>query len=163
MRNIAYGLVGMVVLLLQAVVLPRYFPYYAMPDLFLCFVVVLTLLKGRSVGLIVAFLSGILQDVVISNLFAFHIISYVTIAYICSRWSYSIYEEQWYKTAVGVAISTIVVAIIQGFILWIGKEPVQIWSYVFYHGLGAMFFNALLGAAIHWALRSSSDEEPFIW
>ena len=55
-----------------------------------------TLFKGRRMGIIVAIVGGIVHDVLISNFFGLHLFPYVivVISLICSE--HRIYEERWY-------------------------------------------------------------------
>lgn len=163
MKRLAYFMIAIASILLQGVVLPRIFSYGAVPDIFLGWVVVLTLVKGRTWGLIGALGSGILQDTIISNLFGFHIVSYVIVAYICSFWSQTMFEEQWYKTALWMIPSTIINVWVQGILIWIGQEPIQIGWYMWYHGWPSIIWNCLIGGALHKIVWKPEQKEEYLW
>lgn len=163
MRTLMYAIVGLGTVLGQGVILPVLFSYQAMPDIFLAWIVVITLVKGRMAGCILACLSGILQDIVISNLFGFHLLPYVVVAYICSFWTQSMYEEQWYKTALWMVPCSIINSLLQGILIWLGQEPISIGWYMWYHLWPAILWNVVLGALLHKLSWQKEEREEYLW
>ena len=76
MKKFAFTLMMIGVVLLQSLVVPRWFPYSWTPHLLLTIALVVTVLKGRSTGMTLAILGGIVQDVIIGNFFGLHVVSY---------------------------------------------------------------------------------------
>ena len=107
MRTLIYILMGIFTFLIQADVLPVLFRQGWIPNLILVWVIVLSLLKGRRIGLMAAITGGLVHDILISNAFGLHLFPYIAVAYIVSIWSFSVYEEQWYITFAWVSVGTL--------------------------------------------------------
>lgn len=163
MRTALYILIGVFTFLVQALLLPRLFHTNWQPDLFLAWVVILSLLRGRRIGIAVAIIAGLVQDILVSNLFGLHFFPYIVVAYICSIWTHTVYEEKWYVSFFWVVAVTIVVSIMQFCMLWLGRADVQLLGFVWYHTWPALWLNGLLGIGLHEFVWNLTEEDEYIW
>ena len=124
---------------------------------------VVTVLKGRSTGMTLAILGGIVQDVIIGNFFGLHVVSYALVAYILGSLQYTIYEEQWYATAWWTGLGAAVVMFVQLGLLWIVQEPVDILTYIWNHGIPSIGIDALLGIVVHKLLWRWEEKDEYLW
>ena len=104
MKRFAWTLMLVGVIIIQSLVVPRWFPYSWAPHLLLDIALVVTILKGRSSGLLLAVVGGIVQDVMIGNYFGLHVVSYAAVSYALGSIHLTIYEEQWYASAGGIGL-----------------------------------------------------------
>ena len=81
MKRCAWILMLIGVIILQSLVVPRWFSYSWAPHLLLDIALVVTILKGRSHGMMLAVIGGIVQDVMIGNYFGLHVVSYAAVSY----------------------------------------------------------------------------------
>lgn len=163
MKKFAFTLMMIGVVLLQSLVVPRWFPYSWTPHLLLTIALVVTVLKGRSTGMTLAILGGIVQDVIIGNFFGLHVVSYALVAYILGSLQYTIYEEQWYATAWWAGLGATVVMFVQLGLLWIVQEPVDILTYIWNHGIPSIGIDALLGIVVHKLLWRWEEKDEYLW
>lgn len=163
MKRLALLLLGIALVLVQGVLAPRLMGQAWMPHILLIISLCVTLLKGRSVGLPLAAVSGIIQDVLIANYFGIHLVSYVAVAYIYGIFSHSIYEEQWYVTAWWMGVGSLATMCIQVLLLWIVQEPIQWWMYIWEHGIPAVIIDAALGAYVHKRLWALEERDEYMW
>ena len=163
MKKFAFTLMMIGVVLLQSSVVPRWFPYSWTPHLLLTIALVVTVLKGRSTGMTLAILGGIVQDVIIGNFFGLHVVSYALVAYILGSLQYTIYEEQWYATAWWTGLGAAVVMFVQLGLLWIVQEPVDILTYIWNHGIPSIGIDALLGIVVHKLLWRWEEKDEYLW
>lgn len=163
MKKFAFTLMMIGVVLLQSSVVPRWFPYSWTPHLLLTIALVVTVLKGRSTGMTLAILGGIVQDVIIGNFFGLHVVSYALVAYILGSLQYTIYEEQWYATAWWTGLGATVVMFVQLGLLWIVQEPVDILTYIWNHGIPSIGIDALLGIVVHKLLWRWEEKDEYLW
>ena len=163
MNKFAFTLMMIGVVLLQSSVVPRWFPYSWTPHLLLTIALVVTVLKGRSTGMTLAILGGIVQDVIIGNFFGLHVVSYALVAYILGSLQYTIYEEQWYATAWWTGLGATVVMFVQLGLLWIVQEPVDILTYIWNHGIPSIGIDALLGIVVHKLLWRWEEKDEYLW
>ena len=163
MKKFAFTLMMISVVLLQSLVVPRWVPYSWTPHLLLTIALVVTVLKGRSTGMTLAILGGIVQDVIIGNFFGLHVVSYALVAYILGSLQYTIYEEQWYATAWWTGLGAAVVMFVQLGLLWIVQEPVDILTYIWNHGIPSIGIDALLGIVVHKLLWRWEEKDEYLW
>ena len=69
MTRLALVLCGFLIYFIQAQLLPAIFHTNWLPNLILTTIVIVTLFKGRYMGLMAAVIGGIVHDVLISNFF----------------------------------------------------------------------------------------------
>lgn len=163
MRILLYVLMGILTFLIQADVLPMLFKHEWLPNLILVWVVVLTLLKGRRVGLAVAIIGGVVHDVVISNAFGLHFFPYIVVAYFVSIWSHSVYEEQWYVTFAWVCGATFLDMFVRMGMLWLGREDIVFASYIWHHSWPVWWLNGLIGIVLHELIWNMEEKDEYIW
>lgn len=70
MMRLALAFSGFLIYFIQAQLLPTIFHTNWLPNLILTIIVMITLFKGRRMGLISAVVGGIVHDVLISNFWA---------------------------------------------------------------------------------------------
>ena len=163
MRTLIYILMGIFTFLIQADVLPMLFRQGWIPNLILVWVIVLSLLKGRRIGLMAAITGGLVHDILISNSFGLHLFPYIAVAYIVSIWSFSVYEEQWYNTFAWVSVGTLADIIFRIGMLWLGREDILVGSYLWHHIWPVWWLNGLLGIMIHEILWNMEEKDEYIW
>ena len=96
MRYIALILVCCALYFIQAQLLPAIFHTNWLPNCILTAVVLVTIFKGRKMGLIAAAVGGSIHDILISNFFGLHLFPYIVVVYLLSLVKSSVYEERWY-------------------------------------------------------------------
>ncbi|WP_298632534.1 rod shape-determining protein MreD, partial [uncultured Veillonella sp.] len=107
MTRLALVLCGFLIYFIQAQLLPAIFHTNWLPNLILTIIVMVTLFKGRYMGLMAAVIGGIVHDVLISNFFGLHLFPYVLVVYLLSAVKHRLYEERWYWSSAIVAICTL--------------------------------------------------------
>ena len=82
MKRFAWTLMLVGVIIIQSLVVPRWFPYSWAPHLLLDIALVVTILKGRSSGLLLAVVRGYCPGCdVLVNYFGLHVVSYAAVSY----------------------------------------------------------------------------------
>ena len=84
MRYIALILVCCALYFIQAQLLPAIFHTNWLPNCILTAVVLVTIFKGRKMGLIAAVVGGSIHDILISNFFGLHLFPYIVVVYLLS-------------------------------------------------------------------------------
>ena len=107
MTRLALVLCGFLIYFIQAQLLPAIFHTNWLPNLILTIIVMVTLFKGRRMGIMAAVIGGIVHDVLISNFFGLHLFPYVLVVYLLSAVKHRLYEERWYWSSAIVAICTL--------------------------------------------------------
>ena len=132
MTRLALVLCGFLIYFIQAQLLPAIFHTNWLPNLILTIIVMVTLFKGRRMGIMAAVIGGIVHDVLISNFFGLHLFPYVIVVYLLSAVKHRLYEERWYWSSAIVAICTL----LDGFIrsLCILAYICGIWLYLYCSG-----------------------------
>ena len=149
MKRCAWTLMLLGIIIIQSLVVPRWFPYSWAPHLLLDIALVVTVLKGRSHGMILAVVGGIVQDVMIGNYFGLHVVSYVTVSYMLGSMQGTVYEEQWYATTWWTGVGATLVMALQMGLLWIVQEPIVMTTYIWNHGIPSIGIDALVGIVVH--------------
>lgn len=162
MRTMIYILMGIFTFLIQASVLPVLFRQGWIPNLILVWVV-LSLLRGRRIGLMAAIVGGLVHDILISNAFGLHFFPYIAVAYFISIWSHSVYEEQWYVTFAWVSVATVVDMLVRIGMLWLGREDILIGTYIWHHIWPVWWLNGLIGIMVHEILWYMEEKDEYIW
>lgn len=85
MTRLALVLCGFLIYFIQAQLLPAIFHTNWLPNLILTITVMVTLFKGRRMGIMVAVVGGIVHDVLISNFFGLHLFPYIAKELRCHR------------------------------------------------------------------------------
>jgi len=163
MKRCAWTLMLVGVIIIQSLVVPRWFPYSWAPHLLLDIALVVTFLKGRSQGMLLAVIGGIVQDVMIGNYFGLHVVSYAAVSYILGSIQYTIYEEQWYASAWWTGMGATLVVAIQMGLLWIVQEPIVGLTYIWYHALPSIGIDALVGIIIHKLVWRWEEKDEYMW
>ena len=162
MRQLWLILVGCMLLFIQGQLLPALFHTNFLPDIILTAVIVITLFKGRSLGLAVAIIGGLVQDILVSNFFGLHLFPYIVTVYILSFVKHRMYEERWYWTFAFVAICTLLVGGVRMIMLGFSGADIHL-SYMWYMVIPTVFWNALFGAVGHGILSRTKEREDYIW
>ncbi len=163
MRTVSYIMIGVLSYLLQAIVFPALFHKGWQPDLFLVWVILLTIQEGRRMGLLFAVVAGILRDVVLGNVFGLHILPYVAIVYLVSLVEYDSYREQWYRSVMIVAMATLIDGLLRMVMLSIGFSGVSVLTYIWYYIWPAFMTNSILAVVVHGILWKLSGKEEYVW
>lgn len=163
MRTVSYIMIGVLSYLLQAIVFPALFHKGWQPDLFLVWVILLTIQEGRRMGLLFAVVAGILRDVVLGNVFGLHILPYVAIVYLVSLVEYDSYREQWYRSVMIVAMATLIDGLLRMVMLSIGFSGVSVLTYIWYYIWPAFMTNSILAVLVHAILWKLSGKEEYVW
>ena len=151
------------IIIIQSLVVPRWFPYSWAPHLLLDIALVVTVLKGRSHGMILAVVGGIVQDVMIGNYFGLHVVSYVTVSYMLGSMQGTVYEEQWYATTWWTGVGATLVMALQMGLLWIVQEPIVMTTYIWNHGIPSIGIDALVGIVVHKLVWRWEEKDEYMW
>ena len=163
MKRCAWILMLIGVIILQSLVVPRWFSYSWAPHLLLDIALVVTILKGRSHGMMLAVIGGIVQDVMIGNYFGLHVVSYVTVSYMLGSMQGTVYEEQWYSTTWWTGVGATLVMALQMGLLWIVQEPIVMTTYIWNHGIPSIGIDALVGIVVHKLVWRWEEKDEYMW
>ena len=163
MKRCAWILMLIGVIIIQSLVVPRWFPYSWAPHLLLDIALVVTVLKGRSHGMMLAVVGGIVQDVIIGNYFGLHVVSYATVSYMLGAMQGTVYEEQWYASAGWTGLGVALVMVLQIGLLWIVQEPIVMTTYIWNHGIPSIGIDALVGIVVHKLVWRWEEKDEYMW
>ena len=148
MRYIALILVCCALYFIQAQLLPAIFHTNWLPNSILTAVVLVTIFKGRKMGLIAAVVGGSIHDILISNFFGLHLFPYIVVVYLLSLVKSSVYEERWYWSCGIIGAS---------------GGDIQFISYMGHMVMPTVFWNAILGGIGHKLMGLMEEKEDYIW
>ena len=163
MRYIALILVCCALYFIQAQLLPAIFHTNWLPNLILTTIVIVTLFKGRYMGLMAAVMGGIVHDVLISNFFGLHLFPYVLVVYLLSAVKHRLYEERWYWSSAIVAICTLLDGFIRSLMILASGGDLHIGLYMWHMVIPVLFWNGLLAAIVHGLLWRKDEQQDYIW
>ena len=163
MTRLALVLCGFLIYFIQAQLLPAIFHTNWLPNLILTITVMVTLFKGRRMGIIVAVVGGIVQDVMIGNYFGLHVVSYAIVSYMLGSMQGTVYEEQWYATAWWTGIGAALVMALQIGLLWVVQEPIVMTTYIWNHGIPSIGIDALVGIVVHKLVWRWEEKDEYMW
>lgn len=163
MKMTAYVLIGIITYLLQAQFIPALFYHGWQPNLILVWVVLVSLIKGRQPGLIVAIIGGVVHDILIGNFFGLHFFPYVILAYLFSMAGESFYEEQWYISFLAVVAATVLDGAIRMGMLYMARENISFLVYAVHYIWPAIWANAVIGIVIHEILWRTVEKDENLW
>ena len=163
MKRCAWTLMVLGVIIIQSLVVPRWFSYSWAPHLLLDIALVVTILKGRSHGMMLAVVGGIVQDVMIGNYFGLHVVSYTMGSYMLGSMQGTVYEEQWYATAWWTGVGATLVMALQMGLLWIVQEPIIMTTYIWNHGIPSIGIDALVGVVVHKLVWCWEEKDEYMW
>ena len=163
MTRLALVLCGFLIYFIQAQLLPAIFHTNCSPNLILTITVMVTLFKGRRMGIIVAVVGGIVHDVLISNFFGLHLFPYVIVVYLLSAVKHRIYEERWYWSSAIVAICTLLDGLIRSFMILASGGDLHLGVYLLHMVVPVLFWNGVLGAIVHGLLWRKEQQQDYIW
>lgn len=123
----------------------------------------MTVLKGRSHGMMLAVVGGIVQDVIIGNYFGLHVVSYATVSYMLGAMQGTVYEEQWYASAGWTGLGVALVMVLQIGLLWIVQEPIVMTTYIWNHGIPSIGIDALVGIVVHKLVWRWEEKDEYMW
>lgn len=163
MKVISYILIGIITYLIQAQVFPLLFHNNWQPDLVLVWIVLLSLIKGRKTGLIVAGIGGIVRDVMIGDFFGLHLFPYLFVAYVAPALGSEIYEEQWYRSFFAALIATLMDGIMRYIMLFVIGYQSNIFIYGLHFIWPCLWMNGLLALAVHHIIWQLKEEDDYFW
>ena len=163
MTCLALVLCGFLIYFIQAQLLPAIFHTNWLPNLILTITVMVTLFKGRRMGIVVAIVGGIVHDVLISNFFGLHLFPYVIVVYLLSAVKHRIYEERWYWSSAIVAICTLLDGLIRSFMILASGGDLHLVVYLLHMVVPVLFWNGVLGAIVHGLLWRKEEQQDYIW
>ena len=155
MTRLALVLCGFLIYFIQAQLLPAIFHTNI--------TVMVTLFKGRRMGIMVAIVGGIVHDVLISNFFGLHLFPYVIVVYLLSAVKHRIYEERWYWSSAIVAICTLLDGLIRSFMILASGGDLHLGVYLLHMVVPVLFWNGVLGAIVHGLLWRKEEQQDYIW
>ena len=159
MTSLALVLCGFLIYFIQAQLLPAIFH----TNWILTIIVMVTLFKGRRMGIMVAVVGGIVHDVLISNFFGLHLFPYVIVVYLLSAVKHRIYEERWYWSSAIVAICTLLDGLIRSFMILASGGDLHLGVYLLHMVVPVLFWNGVLGAIVHGLLWRKEEQQDYIW
>ena len=163
MTRLDLVLCGFLMYFIQAHLLPAIFHTNWLPNLILTITVMVTLFKGRQMGIMVAVVGGIVHDVLISNFFGLHLFPYVIVVYLLSAVKHRIYEERWYWSSAIVAICTLLDGLIRSFMILASGGDLHLGVYLLHMVVPVLFWNGVLGAIVHGLLWRKEEQQDYIW
>lgn len=163
MRYIALILVCCALYFIQAQLLPAIFHTNWLPNCMLTAVVLVTIFKGRKMGLIAAVVGGSIHDILISNFFGLHLFPYIVVVYLLSLVKSSVYEERWYWSCGIIGVCTILDGIMRCIMIGASGGDIQFISYMGHMVMPTVFWNAILGGIGHKMMGLMEEKEDYIW
>ena len=163
MRYIALVLICGALYFMQAQLLPALFHTNWLPNCILTAVVLVTIFKGRRMGLIAAVVGGSIHDILISNFFGLHLFPYLVVVYLLSLVKSSVYEERWYWSCAIIGVCTILDGIVRCIMISASGGYIQFISYIGHMVMPTVFGNAILGGIGHKLIGFMEEKEDYIW
>jgi len=108
MVYLLYGFLIFLALILQTTIIPYSLFYNIIPDLLLIIITLLAIYRGKTVGGVLGFITGLLQDWFSGGLFGINAISKTIVGYLFGFLKDHIYPQNIMVPPVGVAIATII-------------------------------------------------------
>ncbi len=163
MKRFALTLLMICVVIIQSLVVPRWFAPAWAPHILMDIAIVVAILKGRPTGMLLAIIGGIVQDVLIGNYFGLHVVSYAVVTNMLGAINHTIYEEQWYASAWWTGLGASLAMLAQVGLLWVVQEPVILYTYVWNHGIPSIGVDACIGLVIHHVLWRWEEKDEYMW
>ena len=163
MTRLALVLCGFLIYFIQAQLLPAIFHTNWLPNLILTIIVMVTLFKGRRMGIMAAVIGGIVHDVLISNFFGLHLFPYVLVVYLLSAVKHRLYEERWYWSCGIIGVCTILDGVMRCIMIGASGGDIQFISYMGHMVMPTVFWNAILGGIGHKMMGLMEEKEDYIW
>lgn len=161
MKIISYVLIGIITYLIQAQLFPVLFRTIWQPDIILVWVALLSVIRGRRFGMIAAIAGGLVRDIIIGNFFGLHLFPYMIVAYLAPVLGYEIYEEQWYRSFLAVAMATFVDGVIRYGMLQVAGFSDNLFMYIWHYIWPCLWINSILAIAVHEIIWRFDEEREY--
>ena len=162
MSTLSLVVLSVVVFLLQASLLPFLFNGISQPDVWLVVIALVTLVFGKRTCLILAMVGGLLQDIVIGNLFGLHLLPYLAITLLFLELGRERYNRHWYISLLAVLIASAIYMVLSSFIMWWAGSHFPPISYFLYLGLPFLFMNGICSLFLHriiWGMKREGEPQ----
>ncbi len=161
----AYGLAALafLVFLLQSSVIPFLFDGLVAPDLWLVVIVLSTLIFDKRTAMSLAVIGGLLQDIVIGNLFGLHLMPYLAIAALYLALGKERYNKHWYISLIAIALASVLFLALSAFVMWCAQSRHLAVTYIFYMGFPFILVNAATMLLCHHPLWAMKKEGKTRW
>ncbi len=161
----AYALAAIAVLvsLLQSSFLPFFFSGLTQPDLWLVVVVLSTLIFDKKTALSLALIGGLVQDILISNLFGLHLLPYLVISSLYLALGKERYNKHWYISLIAIVLASLLYLLLSGFVMWCARSQHLAISYIFYVGIPFTLWNVVGMLCLHHPLWAMKKEGKTRW
>ncbi len=163
MNAYAVAALSLLVFLLQSAFLPFFFDGLTQPDLWLVVVVLSTLIFDKKTALSLAFIGGLLQDIVISNLFGLHLLPYLVISSLYLALGKERYNKHWYISLIAIVLASLLYLLLSAFVMWCARSQHLAISYIFYLGVPFTLWNAAGMLCFHHPLWAMKKEGKTRW
>ena len=162
MKKLVIVLVACMSYFVQAQVFPLLFQGTWMPNLLLAWMGAIAMVKGRRPALFAAAGAGIVQDVLISNVFGLHLLPYIAGTFVLTMRSGTVYKEQWYMSALAVLFLTLIDGAMQFGMILVGDLSIG-FEYIVRTVLPTGLPNAALASCLHRVVWSMERREEYHW
>ncbi len=163
MSRYALAALTFLVFLLQSSVIPFFFNGMTQPDLWLVVVVLATLIFDNRTALTLAVIGGLLQDIVIGNLFGLHLLPYLAIAALYLALGKERYNKHWYISLIAITLASVLDLLLSAFVMWCAQSRQLAVSYIFYMGFPFILVNAAAMLFFHHPLWAMKKEGKTRW
>ncbi len=148
MRPLVWGLVVVLLLVLQATVLPLVAIGGVRPDLILIASISAGLLLGREHGVGLGFFGGLLQDLTSGNIFGLNILAKMAVGYLAGQMERKVFKENILLPLLAVMLGTGVHSVVAIFLLLTGGYKVDV-PVELANALYLVGYNAVLAIPVH--------------
>ncbi len=162
MSTLSLVVLSVVVFLLQASLLPFLFNGISQPDVWLVVIALATLVFEKRTCLILAMVGGLLQDIVIGNLFGLHLLPYLAITLLFLELGRERYNRHWYISLLAVLIASAIYMVLSSFIMWGAGSHFPPISYFLYLGLPFLLMNGICSLFLHriiWGMKREGEPQ----
>lgn len=154
------GVTVVVLFILQASVIPFLFNGIFAPDLWLVFITLAAFILDRNSTIMMALVGGLLQDIVIGNLFGLHVLPYLCISILFIKYVREKYNKHWYLSSFAVIVSSLLYIVLSRIILIWAGVPLESLKSILYLGVPFALWNGLVAVIFHhilWAMRIEGE------
>ena len=161
----AYALVGLSFLLFfaQSSFIPFFFDGLVQPDIWLVVIVLSTLIFDNQTALALAIIGGLLQDIVIGNLFGLHLLPYLVIASLYLILGKERYNKHWYISLIAILLASTLYLLFSAAVMLCARGQYLAMSYIYYIGIPFTLLNAVGTLFFHNPLWAMKRERKTRW
>ncbi|MBP1764840.1 MAG: rod shape-determining protein MreD [Firmicutes bacterium] len=152
MRAAFWFVLVLILLVIQATILPLLFTGGHRPDLLLAAVVSAGLLFGKDTAIGLGFFAGLLQDLASGAIFGLNLLPKMLTGYLFGLAERNVFKENILLPLFAVMAATVFQGLFTMFFLLLSGYPMDMFAYFIQQVIPAAFYNMLTAIPIHYAI-----------